>query len=114
MQRVDEGHREPAAIDSAAVVSRIDLLYPLARCPIPYLRVADEHRAGLLTDRDSIADVIVVPVRDQHMRRALCRLLRVALERGIARQERVDHHFRVAEFDAECGMPEPGQLHRLS
>ena len=69
----------------------------------------DDRRAGALRDRDGVADVVDVTVRQQDR-------LRLELVGGdgrlrVARQERVDEHGRDAVAELERGVAEVADLH---
>jgi hypothetical protein len=107
----DEGHREAVLIRRAARVHRIEALQALRREPRADLEIGDHLGAGPLGDREGIADMVAMPVGDQDVGRPLDELVAVALEGGVAGEERIDQNALVGEVEAKGGVAEPGDPH---
>src|SRR5206468_4529505 len=84
-----KGDGEGAARDGAPGIAGIDVLHALLRKEHADLEVGHHLRVAFRRDRDGVADVIVVTMRDQDVRHAGARLLYIAREFRIAAQERV-------------------------
>ena len=101
-------------VKRAAGIARIDFVHAAARHIGGELVHGQELGVGLLADPHGIAGMVLMPMRERHMRHALDRLMQRnpgILERGVAGEERIDQDAAPARVDAEAGMAEPRNLH---
>ena len=113
MQRLDECRGKAAAIDRAAEIARVDLalIDALPDQEHADLEIGNHHRAALLEDRGGIERMVVMAMRQKHVRDALGRAFPALAPGRVARQEGVDQDFRGPALDAERGMAVPGDFH---
>ena len=115
VERLDEAHAHPATkIDSAARIAGLDFIDALPRQEHGQLVDGDERGAGPFADFGGVANMVVMPVGQHHMRGAVRGLIDRALELRVLRQKRVDQNDVAAIFRPHGGMPEPCKLHRKS
>ena len=103
-----ELHAAPLERLGAAEV-RVAHVDALAADLVRQLDDRDDRRAGALGDRDRVAEVVAVAVRQQDRRRV--ELVRARGGSRVARQERVDEHGRPAVAQREGGVAQEAQLH---
>ena len=110
----NEGELEVAMVKRAAGIGRIDFVHTAARHIGGELVHGQELGGGLLADPHGIAGMVLMPMRERHMRHAVHCLMQGnpgILEGGVAGEERIDQDAAPARVDAETGMAEPGNLH---
>ncbi len=96
-----------AECEAAPMLKAVNLLQP-ARVllkPRADLEVGKDRRAGALGDRNRIANVVTMTVRDQDQ--VGLNLIGGLRRLGIPRQKRVDQYLLAAAFQQEAGMTEP-------
>src|SRR5438045_1848485 len=108
-------HREPHVVDcdGAALVRVEDVLCALTAEPAGDLDGGNNGRAVRLRERESVADMVAVPVRDRDYVDALGRLLVLGALR-IAVEEGIDVDALAARIEAERGVSEPSEFHSPS
>ena len=114
MQRLNKGHGEPAAIQRAAVIARIDLGHTLPAQKAAKLRIGNNGRAARLGNRDRVADMIIMAMREQDVGDITGNILPALVPGSIPGQEGIDKNAGAAGFDLEGRMPIPRQFHVLS
>src|SRR5262249_6331578 len=113
MQGIDESGGETAAVHCAAVKSGIDLV-TIGTLPgqiVADLEIGDQHGVSLFQDGERVAEVIVVAVREQHMRDTLGGVRPPPFPGRVIGQKRIDQDLGRAHLDAKCGMAVPRQFH---
>src|SRR4051794_25120311 len=108
---IDEGELDAVDIDGAALVEAdaLGVVDALPAEPAGELDLCEDGRTVLLRDRDGVADVVAVPVRQRDHVRAFRRLLAFRAFR-VPVQERIDVDALAARgVDPERRVPEPGE-----
>jgi hypothetical protein len=111
VEGVRQRHLHAVDVDRAALVDRVPRVLgdTLAGEPASQLDLRDDGAGVPLRERDGVADVVAVAVREQDQVDALGLLLRLGAAR-VPREERVDVDALAARgVDAERGVPEPGE-----
>ena len=100
----NEGELEVAMVERAAGIARIDLVHAAAGHIGGELVHGQELGVGLLADPHGVAGMVLMPMRERHMRHAVDRLVQGnpgILEGGVAGEERIDQD--AARRPCRCG-----------
>jgi len=111
MAGVGQADRKISAGDFAAGVARIYFLGALPFEPHAEVEIGDDLGAGLVSDLERVANVVVMPVGEQNMRRAARGCAKMRGEIWVAGQEWVEQDYTLADLDAKGRMAEPGDFH---
>ena len=87
-------------VKPAADVQGMRLFDPLTFQPALDLKVGDRGRAGALGNRDCIADMIAMPVRNEYV--IGFHLISAHVGKGIAAQERIDQELGIPHGNAKA------------
>src|SRR5690606_26446578 len=114
MQRIDEGHREGATVDRAAMIARtgLSLADILLRHVGADFRAGDERGTRLLQNRRCVAHVIAMSVGQEHMRDPLRGAFPAPVPCGVAAQKWIDEDNSAFNLDPKRRMTIPGDFHQ--
>src|ERR1700754_1068666 len=104
MQGVDESGRKAAAVHCAAVKSGINLV-TIGALPgqiVADLEISDQHGVSPFQDSERVAEVIVMSMREQHMRDTLGWFFPPLVRGRVTGKKRIDQNPGRAHLAAKC------------